>query len=205
MNSSEIKCVVFFFWSNIKKHEIFSSWKVSKTTDNNEWCKKKKRLKPKPWRLQHKISSEWLFLLWIYVQRIFLEAVRVCDLRPLMLLLSAVAIAPGCFPALTPALTSFVSKHRLPWFLQFLHRRDVSGGAWAAGDGAELCVCFWHGSQEANEEVVGHANDELHQPTGGWDPLLWLAHLHQTPRPRQRAVLCPRAVQCHGQCRASLV
>lgn len=88
---------------------------------------------------------------------------------------------------------------RLPWFLQFLHRRGISSGPRAAWDGAELCLCFWHGGQEAYEEVVSYADDELHNPTGGWDPFLWPAHLHQAPRPRQWAVLRPRALQCHGQ------
>lgn len=87
---------------------------------------------------------------------------------------------------------------RFPRLLQLLHRRGVSGGPRAARDGAELCFCFWHGGQEANEEVVSYTDYELQQPTGGWDPLLWPAHLHQAPRPRQRAVLRPRALQCHG-------
>lgn len=92
----------------------------------------------------------------------------------------------------------FVSP-RFPWFLQFLHRRGVSGGPRAAGDGAELRFCFWHSGQEANEEVVGYTDYELHQPAGGWDPLLWPAHLHQAPRPWKWAVLRPRTLQCHGQ------
>lgn len=132
-------------------------------------------------------------------------------------------MAPGCFPALTPlsqlcptteikqaAVNTCMHTHvcvfsRFPWFLQLLHRRGVSGGPRAAGDGAELCVCFWHGGQEANEEVVSHTDYELQQPTGGWDPLLWPAHLHQAPRPRQRAVLRPRALQCHGRHRVLMV
>lgn len=92
---------------------------------------------------------------------------------------------------------------RFPWFLQFLHRRGVSGRPRAARDVAEFCFCFRHGGQEANEKVAGYADDELHQPTGGWDPLLWPAHLHQAPWPRQRAVLRPRTLQCHGQRRAA--
>lgn len=94
---------------------------------------------------------------------------------------------------------------RLPWFLQLLHRRGVSGGTRAARDGAELCFCFRHGGQEANEEVVGHADDELQQPARGWHPLLRPAHLHQAPRPRQRAVLRPRPLQRHGQPRLLLL
>lgn len=104
--------------------------------------------------------------------------------------------------ALIAYMQTRVSVSRLPWFLQFLHRWGVSSGAWAAGDGAELCFCFWHCGQEANEEVVSYTDYELHQPTGGWDPLLWPAHLHQAPWPRQRAVLRPRALQCNGQQRA---
>lgn len=88
---------------------------------------------------------------------------------------------------------------RFPWFLQFLHWRDITGGPRAAGDGAELCFCFWHSGQEAHEEVASYTDYELHQPAGGWDPLLWPAHLYQAPRPWERAVLRPRALQCHGQ------
>lgn len=104
------------------------------------------------------------------------------------------------------AVTAFMQTHvcvsRLPWFFQFLHRWGVTSGPRAAGDGAKLCFCFWHCGQEANEEVVSYTDHELHQPNGGWGPLLWPAHLHQAPRPRQRAVLRPRALQCNGQQRA---
>lgn len=92
-----------------------------------------------------------------------------------------------------------LSLSRFPWFLQFLHWRGISGGPRAARDGAELCFCFWHSGQEANEEVVSDTDDELHQPTGSWDPLLWPAHLYQAPWPRERVVLRPRALQRHGQ------
>lgn len=88
---------------------------------------------------------------------------------------------------------------RFPWFLQLLHRWGVSSGSRATGDGAELCFCFWHSGQEANEEVVGHADHELHQSAGGWDTLLWPAHLDQAPRPREWAVLRPRTLQRNGQ------
>ena len=133
---------------------------------------------------------------------------------------SLVAMAPGCFPALTPLLQLCPPSRqpsnrqrlkkkpayrlyvcvfsRFPRLLQLLHRRSVSGWPRAARDGAELCFCFWHGGQEANEEVVSYTDYELQQPTGGWNSLLWPAHLHQAPRPRQRAVLRPRALQCHG-------
>lgn len=130
---------------------------------------------------------------------------------------SVVAMAPGRCPALTPlvqlcptaetwpaAPDDCLRPHvcvssRFPWFLQLLHRRGVPGWARAAGDGAELCFCFWHGGQETNEEVVSYTDLELHQPTGSRDPLLRPPHLHKAPRPRQRAVLRPRALQCHGQ------
>lgn len=88
---------------------------------------------------------------------------------------------------------------RFPWFLQLLHRWGVSSGSRATGDGAELCFCFWHSGQEANEEVVGHADHELHQSAGGWDTLLWPAHLDQASRPREWAVLRPRTLQRNGQ------
>lgn len=61
---------------------------------------------------------------------------------------------------------------RFPRLLQLLHRRGISGWPRATRDGAELCFCFWHGGQEANEEVVSYTDYELQQPTGGWDSLL---------------------------------
>lgn len=152
------------------------------------------------------------------------QAVRVHDLQPRMLLFTDYQFCchgTRLFPALTPNSYSHVPLQnemkqsalgiparslmfvsfpcRFPWFLQFLHRRGVSSGPRAAGDGAELCFCFWHGGQEANEEVVSYTDYELHQPAGGWDPLLWPAHLHQAPWPWQRAVLRPRPLQRHGQ------
>lgn len=113
---------------------------------------------------------------------------------------AAVSLAEIKRAAINTCMRAQVSvSSRFPWFLQLLHRRGVSSGSRATGDGAELCFCFWHGGQEANEEVVGHADHELHQPAGGWDTLLRPAHLDQAPRPRERAVLRPRTLQCNGQ------
>lgn len=107
-------------------------------------------------------------------------------------------LPPETTPAVVSMQTHVCVSPRIPRFLQFLHRWGVSSGPRAARDGAELRFCFWHGGQEANEEVVGYTDYELHEPTGGWDPVLWPAHLHQAPRPWKWAVLRPRALQCHG-------
>lgn len=113
---------------------------------------------------------------------------------------AAVSLAEIKRAAINTCMCAQVSvSSRFPWLLQLLHRRGVSSGSRATGDGAELCFCFRHSGQEANEEVVGHADHELHQPAGGWDPLLRPAHLDQTPRPRERAFLRPRTLQCNGQ------
>lgn len=132
-----------------------------------------------------------------------MEAVVLCScpaLTPPIPTFAAVSLAEIKRAAINTCMHAQVSvSSRFPWFLQLLHRRGVSSGSRATGDSAELCFCFWHGGQEANEEVVGHADHELHQPAGGWDTLLRPAHLDQAPRPRERAVLRPRTLQCNGQ------